>query len=206
MGLPSSARLRRAVPAPTGRTGQRSGRACTLRRHENAVPWTAPVSAPRHYAERRAGKGTPTSGRHSPPQAGGGKDPELGVLPGRDPVFSVVRTVGVHAFRCASRSGADRRSAFQAVGVVRPGGYGLRGGLFCWLGFVSPARLRRAVPTRGRRSLADGAIWTVGVPVGLAFSQQLVGASPGAPMTPTTTASPPAARRVPLSLGCSGYT
>ena len=78
MGLPSSARLRRAVPAPTGRTGQRSGRACTPRRHENAVSWTLPVSAPRHHAERRAGKGTPTSGRHSPPKAGGGKDPELG--------------------------------------------------------------------------------------------------------------------------------
>ena len=47
------------------------------------------VSAERHHAERRAGKGTPTSGqspgggRHSPPQAGGRKDPEFGGRPSR---------------------------------------------------------------------------------------------------------------------------
>ena len=37
------------------------------------------VSAPGHHAERRAGKGTPTSGRHSPPQAGGREGPRVGL-------------------------------------------------------------------------------------------------------------------------------
>ena len=63
--------------APPGETHM-IGSACTPRRHENAVLWTVPVSAPRHHAERRAGKGTPTSGRHSPPQAGGREGPRVG--------------------------------------------------------------------------------------------------------------------------------
>ena len=33
----------------------------------------------RHHAERRAGKGTPTSGRHSPPEAGGREGPRVGL-------------------------------------------------------------------------------------------------------------------------------
>ena len=92
--------------------------------------------SPSHQAERRAGKGTPTSGRHSPPKAGGGKDPQVrapkppsraarwpnGGRPalGRD--LGVQRHPDgcvVHAFRCAARSGADRRSAFPALRVVK---------------------------------------------------------------------------------------
>ena len=88
------------------------------RPYESAVPRWCTSRCPSHYAERRAGKGTPTSGRHSPPQAGGGKDPEFGGGSplGRDP--GVQRHPGgwvVHALRCASRSGADRRSAFPCL-------------------------------------------------------------------------------------------
>ena len=44
-----------------------------------------------------------------------------------------------------------------------PGGYGLRGGLSWWVGFTSFARLWRAVPTGGRRSLAGGVVLPGGV-------------------------------------------
>ena len=75
------ARLRGALPVwrpPPGETHM-TGSARSPRRHESAVPWMVPVSAPRHHAERRAGKGTPTSGRHSPPQAGGREGPRVGL-------------------------------------------------------------------------------------------------------------------------------
>ena len=97
------------VPAPTGRTGQRSAFPCGrhhlagrgsraehFRSNWPALRCRVPsarvacagfagvrpavrVSALRHHAERRAGKGTPTSGRHSPPQAGGREGPRVGL-------------------------------------------------------------------------------------------------------------------------------
>ena len=61
---------------------RRSAVACRLREWLCAgfpcLRPAVPVSAPRHHAERRAGKGTPTSGRHSPPQAGGREGPRVG--------------------------------------------------------------------------------------------------------------------------------
>ena len=107
-----------------------------------------------------------------------------------------------------------------------------REGTTSQLGVLPAARLRRAVPAptgrTGQRSafpglLDDCAEWRCVVrrPPGSGADQRsafpgllddcaewrcVAGASAGAPMTPTTTASPPAARRVPLSLGCSGYT
>ena len=90
--------------------------ACTPRRHENAVPWTVPVSALRHHAERRAGKGTPTSGRHSPPQAGGREGPRIRggtSRPGARLGFSVIRTAAwstPFAALCAAVPTGGRRS------------------------------------------------------------------------------------------------
>ena len=86
------------------------------------------VSARRHHAERRAGRGTPTSGQFSrwgpaQPAAGGRREgppvPRWSLL-GRD--LGVQRHPDrcvVHAFRCAARSGAGRRSAFPALRVVQ---------------------------------------------------------------------------------------
>ena len=69
--------LRGAMPVGD----RRSAVACRLREWLCAgfagLRPAVPVSAPRHYAERRAGKGTPTSGRHSPPQAGGREGPRV---------------------------------------------------------------------------------------------------------------------------------
>ena len=85
-----------------------------------------PVSAPSHHAERRAGKGTPTSGQFS---RWGPAQPAVGGRPGRTPSWPVVRL------------------------SAGPGVIGA--------GFALPR-----VPTGGRRSLAAGAIWAVGVPAG----------------------------------------
>ena len=88
----------------------------------------------------RAGTGTPTSGRHSPPEAGGRKDPSSGwfasrpgprrsASAGRTPLAALRAAVptggrrspsrprdsmqiGYTRSRCASPSGADQRSAF----------------------------------------------------------------------------------------------
>ena len=89
--------------------------------------WWCTFRRPCHQAERPAGKGTPTSGRHSPPKAGGEKDPQVrgGPFSAGTSVFSVIRTAA-------------------------------------W--YMPFAALRAAVPTGGRRSRADGTIWTVGVP------------------------------------------
>ena len=135
-GTRLSLRFAQRCRPPPGETPM-NGSTRSPRPYECAVPRWCTSRCPSHQAERRAGKGTPTSGRHSPPQAGGGKDPEFGGGSplGRDP--GVQRHPGgwvVHAFRCASRSGADQRF---------------------------------------RRSLACGAIRTVEVPGGAAFSQQL---------------------------------
>ena len=105
----------RCRPPPGGLAGGRAGPA-----HPPGMKMQFPgrrqSRCPSHQAERRAGKGTPTSGRQ--PAAGGRREgPRVGRLPGRDPVFSVVRTVGVHAFCCASRSGAGpHREDWPEVG------------------------------------------------------------------------------------------
>ena len=90
--------------------------ACTPRRHENAVPWTVPLSALRHHAERRAGKGRRPLVGTARRRRAAGKDPEFGGAPlGREP--GVQRDPDgcvVHAFRCPAGSGAGRRSAFPS--------------------------------------------------------------------------------------------
>ena len=123
---PAGGGRRRAPPGETAMIGS----ARTPRRHESAVRWTVPVSAARHHAERRAGKGTPTSGQSSrwgpaQPAAGGRREePRVGGRPSqpgprvqRHPDGRVVR-----AFRCASRSGAGpHRENWPEVGVpLRP--------------------------------------------------------------------------------------
>ena len=131
------------------------------RPYESAVPRWCTSRCPSHYAERRAGKGTPTSGRHSPPQAGGGKDPEFGGGSplGRDP--GVQRHPGgwvVHALRCASRSGADRRSAFPCL-RRHPDCWGSRRTcIFTATGRRSALQLRlgASVSVRGCRSAGVG--------------------------------------------------
>ena len=125
----------------------------TPRPHESAVRWTVPVSAARHHAERRAGKGTPTSGRHSPPQAGGEKNPELrGAALSRDP--RVQRHPDgwvVLAFRCASRSGAGpHRENWPEVGVPplrSPGDARRLPGTYTGVN-AAPGQLAGAVPTQ----------------------------------------------------------
>ena len=93
-----------------------------------------PISAPRHHAERRAGKGTPTSGQFS---RWGPAQPAAGGRQGRTPSWRVVRlSAGIPAFS-----------------IIRTAAW-----------YTPLAALCAAVPTRGRRSLAAGAIWTVGVP------------------------------------------
>ncbi len=100
------------------------------------------------------GRTGPTSGRHSPPKAGGGKDPEFrgGPFSAGIPAFGVIRTL-------------ERQTPFAALRArcLRP----VKAD-----GNEPPAALRAAVPTGGRRSLTGGAIRIVGVPVGVAFSPQ----------------------------------
>ena len=107
-----------------------------LRRAAGRTPSSGVVrlSAPRHRAERRAGTGTPTSGRHSPPQAGGSKDPEFrgGSPLGRDP------GVQRHPGDCVVHASGRRRGTRLAA-------------------------LRAAVPTGGRRSRASASSFPAGV-------------------------------------------
>ena len=86
--------------------------------------------AVRGFAALRAA--VPTGGRRSKPS----------------PRFFLV---GCARFRCASRSGADRRSAFQAVPA-----------LFAWWAVRDFAALRAAVPTGGRRSQPSPRFFLVG--------------------------------------------
>ena len=91
----------------------------------------------RRHAERRAGKGTPTSGQFSrwgpaQPAEGGRREgppvPRWSLL-GRDPgVQRHPDGCVVHAFRCASRSGAGpHRENWPEVGVPVPARH-----LDCW--------------------------------------------------------------------------
>ena len=130
------------------------------RPHESAVPGWCTSRCPSHRAERRAGKGTPTSGQFSrsgpaqPAEGGRREGPRVrdGSPLGRDPgVQRHPDGCVVHTFRCASRSGADRRSAFPC-GRRHP---------LCW--GPGATTFSQQLP-RGRRSLAAGTIWTVGVP------------------------------------------
>ena len=141
------------------------------------------VAAARHQAERRAGKGTPTSGQFSrwgpaQPAAGGRREGPPGPrwsLLGRDlggqrhPDGCVVRAV-----RCAPRSGAGQRSAFPCGrhhldrwGFPRGTAFAQQRRCGTHVGRAGPHQAGFAlprVPTRGRRSLACGAIGTVGGP------------------------------------------
>ena len=104
------------------------------RPHESAVPGWCTSRCPSHRAERRAGKGTPTSGQFS---RWGPAQPAAGGRQGRTPSSGVVRL----------------SAGTPALSVIRTAAW-----------YTPFAALRAAVPTRGRRSLASGAIWTVGVP------------------------------------------
>ena len=90
--------------------------------------------------ERRPLGSSPGGARHSPPKAGGGKDPDfrggspLGRNPGiqRHPDGCVV-----HAFRCASRSGAGpHRENWPEIGPVLPVGAPLPAAPSRWLAFL----------------------------------------------------------------------
>ncbi len=84
-----------------------------------------PVSAPRHHAERRAGKGTPTSGQFS---RWGPAQPAAGGRQGRTPSWRVVRlSAGIPAFS-----------------IIRTAAW-----------YTPLAALRAAVPTRGWRVCRD---------------------------------------------------
>ena len=125
LGIPPS----RALSAgPSPRETHMIASACTPRRHENAVPWTVPVSARRPSMQSDAQAREPRPGELGRPLVGtarrrraAGKDPELadGSPLGRDPgVQRHPDGCVVRAFRCASRSGAGphretgQRSAF----------------------------------------------------------------------------------------------
>ena len=69
----------------------------------------------------------------------------------------------VHAFRCAPRSGADRRSAFPCQRVIFPGGVRAETGVIPERGDTPFAALRAAVPTGGRRSRAGASSFPAGV-------------------------------------------
>ena len=79
--------------------------------------WWCTSRRPCHHAERRAGKGTPTSGRHSPPKAGGEKDPQVrgGPFSAGTSAFSVIRTAAWYtpfaALRAAVPTGGRRSRA-----------------------------------------------------------------------------------------------
>ena len=83
--------------------------------------------------------GTPTSGRHSPPKAGGGKDPQFrgGPFSAGIPAFGVIRTLEWQTPFAALRAPCPRPVKAD--------------------GSEPPATLRAAVPTGGRRSLAGAA-------------------------------------------------
>ena len=87
---------------------------------------TVPVSAARHHAERRAGKGTPTSGQFS---RWGPAPLRAAQRTGRTSNSGVVRTA----------TGTSAGAVVQVRDIPPVGG--------TWF-----ARLRRAVPTGGRRS------------------------------------------------------
>ena len=131
--------LRGAMPVGD----RRSAVACRLREWLCAgfagLRPAVPVSAPRHYAERRAGTGTPTSGRHSPPQAGGREGPRVG---------------GWFASRQGPASSAQvsRSRACRAPPGELPGG---RRSLACG------QHCRSGGPHREhwRRSFATGVLW-----------------------------------------------
>ena len=131
--------LRGAMPVGD----RRSAVACRLREWLCAgfagLRPAVPVSAPRHHAERRAGKGTPTSGRHSPPQAGGREGPRVappackggsapssagpGVI-GAGFALPRVPTGGLRSLACGQhcRSGGPHRETWRRSlvgGVVR---------------------------------------------------------------------------------------
>ena len=105
----------------------------------------------------RAGTGTPTSGRHSPPQAGGREGPEVRgwftSRPGPRRSASSGRPCGARlslgsAQRCRPEVGVPCPVRRPAHGGTRRDGNHSAG----WRG-APPAGLRPAVPTGGRRSL-----------------------------------------------------
>ena len=135
-----------------------------------SVPWTVPVSALRHQAERRAGKGTPTSGvGHSPPQAGGreetGPPPRVGGVWFRGPLgprrpalrenwpaLQALSGAGFALPRDAGSPGGARHSPPQAGGREETGPPPRVGGVW-FRGPLGP-RCRSETPTgrTGRRS------------------------------------------------------
>ena len=190
-----------AVPGSTGRTAQRSAFPCLrairsvggpARRHESAVPGCVHVSAARHHEERRAGKGTPTSGQFSrwgpaQPAAGGRREgprvqgrfasrpePRRSASSGR---VRGTRLLLRFAQRCWAPPGElPRGPAFPCLRAIRSVG-GLRAGmkvpgLCARLGRTPPCRatrwqgadLRSAQPAEGGRR--EGPEFRGGSPLG----------------------------------------
>ena len=118
-------------------------------------------------------QGTPTSRWGPAPPAGGGRTTycRLAGCPAPAPPLLLkyapaVRTIPlfeVRLARRATRGCADQRSAFPCLRVVVPPGDTPRREPSRCLRFVSPAALRAAVPTRGRRSLACASPCLLGI-------------------------------------------
>ena len=122
--------------APGGKGGLRAGELVADLRGTALLLARGHGNADLRSARWRVGTGTPTSGRHSPPKAGGGTDPQFGGGPfaAGIPAFGVIRTL-------------EWETLFPALRApcLRPVNAD---------GNEPPAALRAAVPTRGRRSLA----------------------------------------------------
>ena len=172
--------------------------------HESAVPgWCtsrphATMQSDAQARERRPLGSSPGGARHSPPKAGGGKDPQFGGRPSRPrPPRSASsgRLGGTRlSLRFAQRC---RRSAFLAAGTIWTGGVRAWGCIFTakvvrqsrWHGGASSPQVSRsrAMPTRGRCSKPSPPFCSMGVtqfgaqsallgfPRGAAFSQRLAG-------------------------------
>ena len=159
-----SGALAESQKAPPGR--------CTWRRERRPTTKWSDAQA----RERRPLGSSPGGARHSPPKAGGGKDPQCGgAFPAGSPAFSVIRTVAwctPFAALCAAvptptgRTG--QRSAFQAGGAIWTVGVPARGCIFTATAQRSAQFSRWGLPYR--RHHLDG-----GVPVRPGLSQHRAG-------------------------------
>ena len=198
LGVLPAARLRRAVPAPTGRTGQRSAFPClrvappggmSARRHvqRSRGAFCDSASAPRlRNPDERCLPFQCTDHAERWDSRREGTTSELGVLPaarlrravpaptgrtGQRSAFPCLRVApagGLGAVRhvqrprgafCDSASAPEVEESGRTVSAIPMYGSrrrrdSRREGTTSELGVLPAARLRRAVPTRGRRSLA----------------------------------------------------
>ena len=139
---------------------------CTPRRPRKFSSLVVHVSAARHHAERRAGKGTPTSGQFSrwgpaQPAEGGQREGShpgpVGVCAAAALRAAVPAPTGRTGQRSAfpepsPRFNADRRYAVRSSEI--------RGAQRCWCGFRAPARCRSETGAPCPRDSARGGVLT----------------------------------------------